>query len=157
MTGDRRQRLFDDWSEEEFRDRITSVEVNRAAEVTTVAGTQQEVLNIGIGSSEQLRIVGYKWYQADGGPTRARLQAYASVSGSSGYASLVEADYLHTPGEQEHQGEGWANPYTTVETNEDGSLVFMVDSLSAGAQASIDRVGVSLKAMRVTRGDEARL
>lgn len=155
MPGEVRQELFDDWSEEEHRDRITSVEVNRAAEATTVTSTAQEIMNVGIGSNEQLRIVGYNWYQADGGPTRARLQAIASVAGSSGYSSIVQTRYLHTPGQAEYRGEGWQNPYTTVETGADGSLVWRVDALSSGAQASIDRVGLSIEATRYTRGSES--
>lgn len=153
-VGARREVLFEEWTEEEFLDRLTTYDVSRTARSTNVTSSGARVLDIAVASGEQLRIVSYKWYQEDGSPTRARLFAAESTSA---YSSIVERDYLDQPGEQEHAGNGWQEPYQTIDFHADGSLTVKAFAESGGAQATIDSVAFTLHAMRVSRLDERRL
>lgn len=154
MKGARREYLFEDFSEEELRRRVSSTTVREAGEATTVTSTTQKVLEVAIASGEQLRVYGYRWYQADPGPTRARVQAFASTGA---WSSIVDRDYLDSPGRAANEGVGWEDPYLTVGMHAEGSLTFIAEALSSGAQASIDRVGVTVRGKRRARLDEAHL
>lgn len=154
MPGERRKQLFEEFTQEEFREQVSSTTVRETGTATTVTGTSQKVLELPIASGEQLRLFSYPWFQADGNATRARLRVVASTSG---FASVVDRDYLDSPGRVPPQGGTWADPYLTVGMHADGSLTFLADALSSGAQASIDRVSVSPRGARLQRLDEGRL
>lgn len=152
-SNQRRDYLFEDWTEEEWQDRLTTIEQQRSSRVTNISAST-DLDNIAVASGDQLRIIGYKWYMEDGGPTRARLEA---VHSTTGFSSIVERDYLHTPGEQEHRGNGFKDPYTTVNFHADGSLDWRVVPESGGAQATITSAAVTMHAARITRIDEGNL
>lgn len=154
MTGDnRRDVLFENWTEEEFRDRLTTTDVRRANRVTSATGTTN-VLSMGVASGDQLRILGYKLYAEGGGSERVRFEGKHSTTG---FSSIIEHDYFDSTGQQDHRGNGFSDPYTTVNFHADGSIEWDVVVETSGGDATLDSAAVTLEAAKISRLDESRL
>lgn len=155
-TYNTRRYLFEDWSEEDQREQLSTVDLARSGTAADVTG-QTEILNVSAASGEQLRVHGWSWFgQATGSP-RMRIHAIASVGGSDGYASVIQRSHLNGPGERAYEGEGWRNPYTTVNFHSDGSLMFRSEVAGSSANASAEHISVSVRASKLQRLDPGTL